>query len=177
MKIIGVVGAGTMGAGIAHICALKGFEVHLWDMNDSLLNNAIDRMNGFMNKSIEKGKMLESEKVETLARIKTTTNLQELENVNIVIEAIVEDMEAKKEIFRRLDQILQPEAIIATNTSSMSITVLAESTQRQKQVAGLHFFNPAQIMRLVEVIRGFKTSDDTIAELTDFSKRLRKRAD
>ncbi|MEW9670500.1 3-hydroxyacyl-CoA dehydrogenase family protein [Ammoniphilus sp. 3BR4] len=174
--MIGVAGAGTMGGGIAHLAAMKGFKVILWDMNDDLLNRCLDRMNTFMDKSIQRGKMTEEEKRETLERIQTTTELELLEPANLVIEAIIEDLGAKKEMFSRLDKILKPDAIIATNTSSMSITVIAEATKRQDRVAGMHFFNPAQIMKLVEVVRGFKTSDGTVSTLMHISRELGKEA-
>ncbi|RNB89683.1 3-hydroxyacyl-CoA dehydrogenase family protein [Brevibacillus fluminis] len=173
-RVIGIVGAGTMGGGIAHLAALSGFTVILWDLNETLLNKAIDRMNGMMNKSISKGKMTEAEKDETLARVTTTTELGQMERAGLVIEAIVEDLDVKKEMFSRLDDILQPDAIIATNTSSMSITAIAEATKRQDRVAGMHFFNPPQIMKLVEVVRGYKTSDDTVATLMSISRDLGK---
>ncbi|MGD8191466.1 3-hydroxyacyl-CoA dehydrogenase family protein [Brevibacillus ginsengisoli] len=174
IQFIGVTGAGTMGGGIAHLAALKGFEVILWDLNETLLEKAIGRMSAMMNKSIEKGKLTEEEKTETLQRIKTTTDLNQMEQADLVIEAIIEDLEAKKDIFGRLDEILKEDAILATNTSSMSITTIAEATKRPDRVAGMHFFNPAQIMRLVEVVRGFKTSDDTVATLMNIAKDLGK---
>jgi 3-hydroxybutyryl-CoA dehydrogenase len=172
--IIGIAGAGTMGSGIAHLAALKGFKVILWDLNDTLVNKALDRMNEFMNKSIERGKLTEEDRQATLARIQTTTDLKALEPSDIVIEAIIEDLSAKKEIFNRLDRILKPDAIMATNTSSMSITLIAESTKRPDRVAGMHFFNPAQIMKLVEVVRGFKTSDETVATLMHLAREFGK---
>lgn len=173
-RIIGVVGAGTMGGGIAHLAASKGFPVILWDVNVELLNKALDRIGAVMNKSIEKGRMTEAEKTAALANIQTTAELQNLEKANVVIEAVIEEMSIKKEVFQKLDHILKPDAILATNTSSLSITVIAESTKRQDRVAGMHFFNPAPVMKLVEVIRGYKTSDETIETLMGLAREFGK---
>ena len=127
-----------------------------------------------MQKSVEKGKITESEKAEVLERIRPTTNLEDLKEADLAIEAVIENLDVKKEVFSKLDDILPEGAIIATNTSSMSITELAETTKRPERVAGMHFFNPAQIMKLVEVVRGLKTSDETVAEIKAFSKQLGK---
>ncbi|KAB2330446.1 3-hydroxyacyl-CoA dehydrogenase family protein [Cytobacillus depressus] len=174
MKRIGVVGSGTMGGAIAHQAAISGFEVILQDIEQRYLDNALARMEKFMDRAIAKGRMKSEEKSEVLARIHLTTNLADLSECNVVIEAIIEDLEAKKEVFHQLDEILSPEAIVASNTSSMSITVLAESTKRPEQVAGMHFFNPPQVMKLVEVIRGYKTSDETIEILKKLSIDMKK---
>lgn len=174
MTKIGVVGSGTMGGAIAHQAAISGFNVILHDLDPLFLEKAIGRMEKFMNRAIEKGKMKEDEKANVLKRVTVTTTLEDLKDCDVVIEAIIEDLDAKKEVFRRLDQILKPKAIIASNTSSMSITVLAAVTERPDKVAGMHFFNPPQIMKLVEVIRGYKTSDDTIEKLKKISVDLHK---
>ncbi|HJV44876.1 MAG TPA: 3-hydroxyacyl-CoA dehydrogenase family protein [Bacillota bacterium] len=171
---IGVVGSGTMGGGIAHLAALSGFKVILCDVEDKFLQKAVQRMEQFMDKSISKGKLTLEQKAEVLERVVRTTNLDELKPANIVIEAIIENLDAKISIFKQLDEILPPETIIATNTSSMSITQIAEATTRQDKVAGMHFFNPAQIMKLVEVIRGYKTSDETIQTLMELSRQFGK---
>lgn len=173
-KIIGVVGSGTMGGGIAHQAALSGFKVILCDVEERFLDTAINRMETFMDKSVARGKMKEEQKPEVLGRITTTTNVEDLKDAQFVIEAIFENLEAKKEIFSQLDQVLGEDAIIATNTSSMSITVIAGATKRPEKVAGMHFFNPAQIMKLVEVVRGYKTSDDTVAKLMELSRSFGK---
>jgi len=127
-----------------------------------------------MAKSVARGKMTEEQKQETLARIKTTTDMNDMKEADIVIEAVIEDLELKKEVFRQLDEIVPENVILATNTSSMSITVIASATKRPERVAGLHFFNPAQIMKLVEVVRGYGTCDETVEELKEFSKALTK---
>lgn len=171
---VGVVGSGSMGAGIAHLAALSGFNVIVRDVQDIFLQAAKARMEQFMQKSISRGKLTEEQAAETLERITFTTNLEDLKPANVVIEAIIEDLEAKKAVFAELDQIMPEDVILATNTSSMSITVIAEATKRPDKVAGMHFFNPAQIMKLVEVVRGFKTSDETVATLMDLSRQLGK---
>lgn len=171
---IGVVGSGTMGGGIAHLAALSGFQVIVCDIEQTFLDNALQRMQSFMDKSIAKGRMTAEEKEAVLGRVTCTTNLEEMKEVDIVIEAIIEDLEAKKELFTQLDRIVPENTILATNTSSMSITVIAEATNRQERVAGLHFFNPPQIMKLVEVVRGYKTSDDTVQKLMELSRQLGK---
>ncbi|MFO7316245.1 MAG: 3-hydroxyacyl-CoA dehydrogenase family protein [Bacilli bacterium] len=174
IKTVGVVGAGTMGSGIANLIASSGFQVFLHDVDTKFLENGLARIEKFMNKSVEKGKITESEKAEVIERIHTTTNLEDLQEVDFVIEAVVEDLDVKKEVFTKLDQILPEDVIIATNTSSMSITVLAETTKRPEKVAGMHFFNPAQIMKLVEVVRGLKTSDETVSKIQAFARELGK---
>ena len=174
IKQIGVIGSGTMGGGIAHQAAISGFNVVLRDVEQKFLDNAYARMEKLMNRSIEKGKMSSEEKETVLGRIKLTTEVEDMSNCDVVIEAIIEDLEAKKEVFRQLDGLLKDSAIIASNTSSMSITAIAEATNRPQQVAGMHFFNPAQLMKLVEVIRGYKTSDETIETLKKLSFDLNK---
>lgn len=174
MKKIGVVGSGTMGGAIAHQAAMTSFDVVLCDVEQQFLERAIGRMEKWMSRAIDKGKMNAKEKEEVIERVTTTTSIKDLTDCDVVIEAIIEDLDAKKEVFRQLDQILKPEALIASNTSSMSITVLAEATDRPDRVAGMHFFNPPQIMKLVEVIRGYKTSDDTIKKLKKLAIDLHK---
>lgn len=174
ISTVGVVGAGAMGSGIANLAAMNGFNVILRDIDDKYLQAGLARMEKFMGKSVEKGKMTEEEKTEILGRIKVTTALEDMKEADIVIEAVIENLEVKKEVFSTLDELLPENVILATNTSSMSITVIAEATKRPERVAGMHFFNPAQIMKLVEVVRGFKTSDETVEELKAFSKQLRK---
>lgn len=173
-KIIGVAGSGNMGSGIAQLAASKGFKVILWDMNDALLDKAMDRIDKSMGKSVEKGRMTQEEREGALARIETTAVLAELKKSDLVIEAVIEDLDIKKKIFAELDQILNPDSIIATNTSGISITSIAAATNRPDKVAGMHFFNPAPVMKLVEVIRGYKTSDETIATLMNLAREMGK---
>lgn len=174
VTIIGIVGAGTMGSGIAQLAAQKGFRVTLFDMNDELVNKGIGRIGAGLHKLVEKGKLPEAERELAMSRIEGTSDLSLLSDADVVIEAIVEDMDIKQEMFRRLDETLKPEAILATNTSSLSITSIAEATSRPDRVAGMHFFNPAPIMKLVEVVRGFKSSDETIAVLMNLARELGK---
>lgn len=154
IKTIGVVGAGSMGTGIANLAAMNGFNVILRDIDEKYLQNALNRMDKFMEKSVARGKMTEEQKQQTLDRIKPTTNLNDMVEADVVIEAVIEDLELKKEVFSQLDEIVKENVILATNTSSMSITVIASATKRPDRVAGMHFFNPAQLMKLVEVVRG-----------------------
>lgn len=173
-QIIGVIGAGTMGGGIAQLAGQQGFEVILYDVNESLVAKGLERISGQMKKSVAKGKLTEVEMGEALARIKGVSDLSELSPASVVIEAVIENMEIKQEIFRKLDDILQPEVIVATNTSSLSITALAETTKRQDKFAGMHFFNPAPVMKLVEVVRGLKSSDETITTLLNLARSFGK---
>lgn len=174
IQTVGVVGAGSMGSGIANLAASSGFNVILHDIETKYVENGLARIEKFMQKSVEKGKITEEQKAEVIERISATTNLEDLKTADIVIEAVIENLEVKKDVFSKLDQILPKDVIIATNTSSMSITTIAAATNRPERVAGMHFFNPAQIMKLVEVVRGYKTSDETVNELKDFAKQLNK---
>ncbi|HZH58811.1 MAG TPA: 3-hydroxyacyl-CoA dehydrogenase family protein [Metabacillus sp.] len=174
IQTIGVVGAGSMGSGIANLAAMNKFQVILHDIEERFLDGALKRIDQFMNKSVERGKMTEEQKQEAFARIQTTTSLEEMSGADVVIEAVLEDLALKKEVFSKLDGIVNEDCILATNTSSMSITEIASATKRPDRVAGMHFFNPAQLMKLVEVVRGYKTSDETIEELKVLSKQLFK---
>jgi 3-hydroxybutyryl-CoA dehydrogenase len=174
IQTIGIVGAGSMGSGIANLAAMNGFQVILRDIQEHFLDNALKRMDQFMSKSVSKGKLTEEQKQETLERIQTTTTLEDMKNADVVIEAVIENLDLKKEVFSQLDQIMPEEVILATNTSSMSITEIAAATNRPERVAGMHFFNPAQLMKLVEVVRGYQTSDETVEELKTLSKQLSK---
>lgn len=174
IQTIGVVGAGSMGSGIANLAAMNGFNVVLRDIEERFLESALKRIGKFMDKSVSRGKLTEEQKQEALNRIQTTTSLEDLKDVDVVIEAVIEDLNLKKEVFSTLDHIVREGVILATNTSSMSITEIAAATNRPELVAGMHFFNPAQIMKLVEVVRGIQTSDETVQQLKALSKRLSK---
>ncbi|MEC1523224.1 3-hydroxyacyl-CoA dehydrogenase family protein [Neobacillus niacini] len=174
IKTVGVVGAGTMGSGISNAIASCGYKVLLYDIGEKQLQRGLLQIEKFMDKGIQRGKISEKQKVDSLENIYITTNFEDLKEADFVIEAVVEDIKVKKNVFSRLDDLLHEEAIIATNTSSMSITEIAEATKRQDRVVGMHFFNPAQIMKLVEVVRGFKTSDETVEAVRDFSVQLNK---
>ena len=174
IKTIGVVGAGTMGTGIAHLAAMAGYDVVLRDIDMSFIDRALKTMDKIMSRSVEKGKMTEDARQATLARIKATTELEDLAPVDFVIEVVLEKMDLKREVFQALDRICRPEVILATNTSSMSITEIAATTTRPDKVCGMHFFNPAQIMRLCEVIRGIKSSDETITTALELARAFGK---
>jgi 3-hydroxybutyryl-CoA dehydrogenase len=171
---IGVLGAGSMGGGIAHLAAVKGIEVVLCDVEQRFLDGAINRIEGFLTKSVEKQKMTLEEKEAALKRITLTTKMEDFVSVPLVIEAIFEDLEVKKNAFQKLDQVCGLNTIFASNTSSMSITTIAAATSRPDRVVGMHFFNPPLIMRLVEVIRGYYTSDETVAIVSEISKAMGK---
>jgi 3-hydroxybutyryl-CoA dehydrogenase len=174
IKTVGVVGAGSMGSGIANLAAISGYKVILRDVEQRFLDKGLTRINQFMEKSVSKGKLTKEEKTEVLGKIHSTTDLEALNEADIVIEAIIENLDAKKSVFAELDRIVPEGVILTTNTSSMSITEIASATNRPERVAGLHFFNPAQLMKLVEVVRGYNTSDETVEELKAFSKTLMK---
>ena len=174
IKTVGVVGAGSMGSGIANVFALNGYNVVLRDIEERFVQGGLDRIDKFMSKSVQKGKMTEEAKQEVLSRITLTTDLQDLKDVDLVVEAVLEDMDLKQSVFSQLDEIVREDVILSTNTSSLSITEIASATKRPDRVAGLHFFNPAQVMKLVEVVRGLNTSDETVATLKEVSEVLRK---
>lgn len=174
IKKIGVVGAGVMGSGIAQVCAQAGFEVIMRDLTDELVEKGLKNIENFLNEGIKRGKVTEEQKQQTLSRIKGTTKLEDLKDVDFVIEAVVEIMDIKKQVFQELDKLVRPEVILSTNTSSLSITEIAQSTKRPDKVVGMHFFNPAQLMRLVEIVRGLDTSDETVKVCYELSEKLGK---
>lgn len=175
VKKIAVLGAGAMGGGIAQVAAAAGFEVVLSDVDKAIVDRALTRMNDFLAKSVEKGKMTAEQKEAVFSRISAATGIGDaFAGADLVIEAIIEDLQAKKEAFAKLDAVCKPEAFLATNTSSMSITVIAAATKRPEKVAGMHFFNPPPIMKLVEIIRGYATSDETVAVLSAVAQKMGK---
>lgn len=161
MKKICVLGAGTMGSGIAQAFAAKGYEVIVRDIKDEFVQKGLGMIEKNIKKLATKGKITEEQAEEILSRVSGTTELSLLDDVDLIIEAAVENMEIKKQIFKELDEICKPEAILATNTSSLSITEIATATKRVDKVIGLHFFNPAPVMKLVEIIKGMGTSQET----------------
>lgn len=174
IKTVGVVGAGAMGNGIAQVAAQAGLNVILRDIEDRFVQGGIKNIDKFLSKSVEKGKMTAQEKSAILGRIKGTTNMADLKDADFVIEAAIEVMDVKKRIFAELDELTRKEVILSTNTSSMSITEIATATKRPDKVVGMHFFNPVPLMRLVEVVRGYATSDETVAVTAELSKKLGK---
>lgn len=174
LKTVGVVGAGLMGSGIAETCARCGYDVVLREIDDDALQRGLGRIEASMNRAIERGKMTEEERTGALGRIKGTTKLDDLGGCDLAVEAIIENLDQKKEVFRQLDGITRPEVILASNTSSVSITALAAATSRPDRVAGMHFFNPVPVMKLIELVRGLQTSGETIETLRRFAATLRK---
>ncbi len=174
IKTIGVLGAGSMGNGIAQVAAQAGYQVVMRDIEDRFVENGLKAIGKFLAKSVEKGKMTEEQKKGVLGRIKGTIRMEDLRDADFVIEAVFEDLELKKNIFKQLDELTRPGVILTTNTSSMSITEIAMSTKRPEKVAGMHFFNPAPIMKLVEVIRGYHTNDETIHAVMEMTKKMGK---
>jgi 3-hydroxybutyryl-CoA dehydrogenase len=174
IRVIGVLGAGSMGSGIAQVAAQTGYEVVMRDIEDHFVESGLRAIEKVLVRSVEKGKMTEDQKREVLGRIKGTTRMKDLTDVDFVIEAVFEDLELKKNVFRQLDELIRSEVILTTNTSSMSVTEIAMSTKRPEKVAGMHFFNPAPLMRLVEVIRGYDTSDETIRIIMEITRKMGK---
>jgi 3-hydroxybutyryl-CoA dehydrogenase len=174
VKTVGVIGAGTMGNGIAHVLAKSGYSVVLRDVEDRFLERALDTIGKNLEREVSKGKISAQEKDATLGRIRTTTDRQALNSVDFVIEAATEKFEIKSQLLRDLDRICRPEIILATNTSSISITKLAALTKRPDKVIGMHFFNPVPVMKLVEVIRGLATSQETFESVRDLALKLEK---
>jgi 3-hydroxybutyryl-CoA dehydrogenase len=175
MKNIAVIGCGTMGNGIAHVFAQSGFEVSLVDVSAEALSKAINTISGNLDRMIKKGSIDENAKTETLARIKTFTSLEEgSKNADLVIEAATENPAIKLKIFSDLDQFTPPNCILATNTSSISITKIGAATKRPDRVIGMHFMNPVPLMKLVEVIRGYATSDAICTTIMELSFKLGK---
>ena len=173
---VGVVGAGTMGNGIAQVFAQSGFDVTLIDAADGALERARATIDKSLGKLVEKGKLQADERTASLARIGTATTVEGLANADFIVEAIYEDTEAKKALFASLDRIARPEVILASNTSSISITTLGAATTRPEMVLGMHFMNPVPLMTLVELIRGQATSSDAMATASALCLRLGKTA-
>jgi 3-hydroxybutyryl-CoA dehydrogenase len=174
IRTFGVVGAGTMGAGIAHVAAAAGCPVLLYDVSTAFLERGFARLKADVARGVEKGKIGAGDAAAILAGINPRTTLEELAGCDIVVEAAIEDAAVKKEIFSRLSAAAAPSVVLATNTSSLSVTALSSSVKSPERFLGLHFFNPPVAMKLVEVVRGDATADATIAAVTEFAKRLGK---
>jgi 3-hydroxybutyryl-CoA dehydrogenase len=173
IKKIGIIGAGTMGTGIAQVAATSGFEVILSDIADDLLQRSLKIMDKSLSKLSEKGKIEEDKEV-ILGRVKTTTALSDLKAVNFVVEAVFENFAVKKDVIQELDQLLAPEVILTTNTSSISVTRLAALTERPSKFMGMHFMNPVPLMALVELIKGIATSPDTSEQVKSLTEKMGK---
>lgn len=175
MKNIAVIGAGTMGNGIAHTFAQKGFSVNLIDISEKSLEKGLATISGNLDRMVAKETIREQDKQDTLANIQTFTNLEEgVQNIDLVVEAATENVELKLKIFKQLDEITDSKTILATNTSSISITQIAASTSRPDKIIGMHFMNPVPIMKLVEIIRGYNTSDEVTQSIMGLSTKLEK---
>ena len=174
MEKIFVLGAGTMGAGIVQAFAQKGYQVIVRDIKDEFVERGIAGINKGLSKQVAKGKMTEETKEDILSRISGTTDMSLAADCDLVVEAAIENMKIKKEIFAELDSICKPETILASNTSSLSITEVASATKRPDKVIGMHFFNPAPVMKLVEIIRGMATSQETFDAVKELSLAIGK---
>lgn len=175
MKNIAVIGAGTMGNGIAHTFAQKGFSVNLIDISEQSLEKGLATISGNLDRMVAKETIREQDKQDTLANIQTFTNLEEgVQNIDLVVEAATENVELKLKIFKQLDEITDSKTILATNTSSISITQIAAATNRPDKIIGMHFMNPVPIMKLVEIIRGYNTSDEVTQSIMGLSTKLEK---
>ena len=174
VKKIGVIGAGQMGHGIGLVAAKSGFDVILRDIKDDFVNKGLSKIEHFLDKSIDKGKISADEKKDVLSRINGTTKLEDLKNVDLVIEAIFENIDVKKQLFKDLDKICDKKTIFASNTSTIPITDLASVTSRPEHFIGMHFMNPVPLMKLIEVIRGLRTDDQTTKLIKDLAEKMGK---
>ncbi len=175
IETVGVVGAGLMGSGIVEQAAKSGFQVVMREVNDQALAAGHKRIASSMGRALERGKMTEQDRDTVLSRITGTTDLEDLRDCDLMIEAIIENLDLKKELFGSLDRITRPEVILASNTSSVSITALGAATSRPDKVAGAHFFNPVPVMKLVELVRALETSDGTMDTLRQFGESMGKK--
>lgn len=174
IKRVGVVGCGLMGAGIVEVCARSGYDVVVREVDDDFLKKGLDRVEGSMRRGVERGKLPETEMQAARGRIRGTTKMADLGDADLVIEAVIEKIDLKKEVFRELDRLCPSRTIFASNTSSLSVTEMASVTSRPPQFLGMHFFNPVPVMKLVELIRGLKTSDETMGTGRHFAESVGK---
>lgn len=174
IRTVGVLGAGLMGSGIIEQTARCGYRVVAREVDEGALQSGQKRIQTSMSRAIERGKMTDEERNQSQSAITWTTDLSDLQDCDLVIEAIIENLDLKKKVFSELDRLTRPEVILASNTSSVSITALAATTSRPGRVAGAHFFNPVPVMKLVELVRGLQTSEETIETLRTFGQSLGK---
>ncbi|MES0349744.1 MAG: 3-hydroxybutyryl-CoA dehydrogenase [Desulfobacteria bacterium] len=174
IKNIGVVGAGQMGAGIAQVAAMNEFKIILNDTSETFLDRGMQRIDKGLSSFLKKGRINEEEKNAVLGRIETTVELKAFKSADYVVEAVIEDESLKLDVFRQLDEICKPGVVLASNTSSIPITRMASATKRPSEVIGMHFMNPVPLMKLVEVIRGLSTSDETFETTKDLAIKLKK---
>ena len=176
MKNIGVLGSGTMGSGIASAAAKSKFNVVLVDIDEDNLKEGMESIKKHLNRDVEKERLSSEAKNDILARIKTSTEIENFAEMDLVIEAVVENLEIKKDIFSKLDKVTKNECILATNTSALSITEIAAATARADKVIGIHFFNPVAVMKLVEVIKAASTSQESYQQVSEFVNEINKNA-
>ena len=174
MAVVGVIGAGLMGGGIAQVSALAGYQVVLRDIDEAAVARGLATIEASVAKFVEKGKLSAADAADGLARITGTTDLAAVEDADIVVEAAFEKVEIKTEIFAALDEICKPGAVLATNTSAIPVTTIAAATSRPESVVGTHFFSPVPLMKLCEIVRGYKTSDETVAAVREFAENVGK---
>jgi 3-hydroxybutyryl-CoA dehydrogenase len=174
VRKVGVIGLGTMGAGIAQVCVQAGVETVGREVSEQLGEAARARIEHYLGRGVEKGRLTIQEKEAALARLTTTTELADLASCDLVIEAVVEDLDAKREVFRELDRLVASQAVLATNTSALSISDVATATQHPARVVGMHFFNPAPVLPLVEVVRTAESSDEAVEQAVAFAERIGK---
>jgi 3-hydroxybutyryl-CoA dehydrogenase len=174
IKTVGVVGCGLMGSGIAQVCAEAGYKVAVREVNDGFLRKGLGRIESFLRKGVEKGKVAPERLTEVMGRLEGTTSLEKLTACDLVIEAVTESLDAKREVFQALDKACPPSAIFASNTSSLSITEMAATTRRPQRFVGLHFFNPVPLMKLVEVVRSPLTAPEVFEQAFAFAQSLGK---
>ena len=175
IKKVGVVGCGLMGSGIAEVCARAGYDTLVREVDESLLAKGMERLHRSMSGAVERGKLSEEDRNAAAERLRGTTRLEELADRDLVIEAAIENREAKREIFATLDRACPPHTLLASNTSSIPIIDMASATQRPDRVLGMHFMNPVPVMRLVELVRAITTSDETLATARAFGEAVGKR--
>jgi 3-hydroxybutyryl-CoA dehydrogenase len=175
VRKVGVVGLGTMGAGIAQVCVQTGVETVGREVSEELAERARERIAHYLGRGVEKGRLTSEERDAALARLRTTTELADLAGCDLVVEAVVEELDAKRQLFRELEGVVAPEAVLATNTSALSVTEIASAAERPERVVGLHFFNPAPVLPLVEVVRTEAASEDAVETAYAFAERIGKR--
>jgi len=175
VRKVGVVGLGTMGAGIAQVCVQAGVETVGREVSEELADRARERIAHYLGRGVEKGRLTPEERDAALARLRTTTEHADLAGCDLIVEAVVEELEAKRQLFRELEGLVAPEAVLATNTSALSVTEIASATERPERVVGLHFFNPAPVLPLVEVVHTEAASEDAVETAYAFAEQIGKR--
>ncbi len=174
IKKVGVVGVGIMGAGIAQVAAQAGYQVIVREINDDLLKKGIGSINSFLAKSVEKGKLSQPDKEAIMGRIQGTLNISDFKDCDLVVEAVIENLDLKRKVFTELDAVCPGQAVLATNASTVSIIDIAKATRRPDKVIGTHYFNPVAMMKLVEIVKTIATSDETVRICQDYCKSIGK---